>query len=74
MNIYFYDIQFKEYSRSYVDKNLFDIYAMIIPESGDTFDIYGNYLIFENIGNPYVRFDRKCIYKHRIINKKNYTN
>ena len=50
MNIYFYDIQFKEYSRSYVDKNLFDIYAMIIPESGDTFDIYGNYLIFENIG------------------------
>ena len=50
MNIYFYDIQFKEYSRSYVDKNLFDIYAMIIPESGDTFDILGNYLIFENIG------------------------
>ena len=23
---------------------------MIIPESGDTFDIHGNYLIFENIG------------------------
>ena len=50
MNIYFYDIQFKEYSRSSVEKNLFEIYSMVIPESGDTFDVHGNYLIFENIG------------------------
>mgnify|MGYP006873017361 CR=1 FL=1 len=50
MNIYFYDIQFKEYSRSYTDKNIFDIYAMVIPDSGDTFDIHGNYLIFEGLG------------------------
>ena len=50
MNIYFYDIQYSEYSRSYIDKNIFDFYAMVIPDSGDTFDIHGNYLIFENIG------------------------
>ena len=49
VNIYFYDIQFKEYSRSYVDKNLFDVYTMIIPDSGETFDLYGSYLVFERV-------------------------
>ena len=50
VNIYFYDIKFKKYSRSRVSQNLFNIYAMVIPDDGNTFDVPGNYLIYENIG------------------------
>ncbi len=50
INIFFYDIIFSQYGRSRITDNLFNVYAMLIPDFDDTFDVQGNYLIYENVG------------------------
>ena len=50
INIYFYDIIFSPYGRSRITQNLFNVYAMLLPDYEDTFDVPGNYLIYENVG------------------------
>ena len=47
LNIYLHDIEYKGYRKSL---NLFNIDAMIVPDDGNTFNVNGNYLIYENIG------------------------
>ena len=47
LNIYLHDIEYKNYRRS---PDIFDIVARVVPDDGDTFDVNGNYLIYENIG------------------------
>lgn len=50
INIHLYNIQFERGGISAIKNNLFNIYAMLIPDDGDTFDVPGNYLIYENFG------------------------
>ena len=66
INIYFYDILFKEYSRSTIRQNLFNIYSMLITEDGPI-DVAGYYLLYENIGIIDLKFNNSFLKENPLI-------